>query len=271
MSTISDVQNAMVQIIADAVYPDGTSSPSVTGTSIYVYPGDPVKANLDIDLKAGLSHVAVFAQQGMSRNTTRLRDLYCDQDVEIATIILVVNNNTVTVNGIVTVGQSAMVIVDGTGYSYMAQEGDTLDSIASELADLIPNSSAVANVVTINTALSIVARTTVPGTMRRILTSEEGIFRARVIAPSHEFRETIGDALQIAFATLTPRYYMLMLDGISASIRSKGIDEKNPYELELGFLRDYLYLVEYHTVQVNSFYTITDAYADVEIDPTLAE
>lgn len=262
MSTLNDVQNAMVQVIADAMYPNGTNQPSITGSTIYIYPGDPVKSDLDSDLKAGISHVSVFAQQGMNRNTTRFQDLYCDQQIDTATIILVVNNNTVTITGTITVGQSAMVIVDGIGYAYMAQQGDTLDSIATQLALLIPNSSAIANILTINNALSIIGRTTVAGTMRRILNSEEGIFRARVIAPQHATRETIGSALQIAFATLNPRYYLVMPDGISASIRPKGIDERNPYELELGFLRDYLYLVEYHTVQVSTFYTITDASID---------
>lgn len=260
MATIDDVQNAMVNVITPALYPNGTNNPSIVARDIYIYPGFPLKQNLDADLAAGNINVSVFAQKGMTRNTTRVRDLYADTAIDVATIILDVVSNTVTVNGSVTVGQTSVVIVNGIGYAYMAQTGDTLDSIADVLAGMIPNASALNNVITINNTNNIEARVSVPGTMRRILQSEEGIFRVRVIVPtpSQSIRETVGKAIQLAFLTLQPRYYLQMPDGVSASIRAKGIEEINTYELDLALVRDYLYLVEYHAVDVETFQTIAD-------------
>jgi hypothetical protein len=182
-----------------------------------------------------------------------------------ATIHLDVVANTVTVSGSVTAGQVNVIIVNNIGYAYMALITDTLNTIASALAGMIPNASAVNNVITINEAYSIEARVSVPGTMRRILQSEEGIFRARVIAATHEARETLGKALQLAFLKLTPRYYLSMPDGISASIRAKGVEEINTYELDLAFVRDYLYLLEYHVVDVDEFQTIADPYQNTSV------
>jgi hypothetical protein len=346
MATIDDVQTAMVNVITPALYPDGTSNPSIVGSilsdititnagenyttatlsfsggggsgaqaiatisdgeiaaitttnpgsgytsapsiiitgdgtnaaataviaprNIYVYAGFPLKQNLDADLAAGNINVAVFAQKGMTRNTTRIRDTFADPIISDATIILDVLNNTITVNGSVTVGQVAVAIINGTGYAYMAQDGDTLNDIATNLADLIPNASAVNNIITINDAYSIEARVSVPGTMRRILQSEEGIFRVRVIVPTayQSIREAIGRAIQLAFLKLEPRYYLTMPDGVSASIRAKGIDEINTYEFDLALVRDYLYLIEYHTVDVEEFQTIADPYINASVQNT---
>jgi hypothetical protein len=342
MATIDDVQNAMVNVITSALYPDGTSSPSIAasivssitvddggadyttatitfsggggtgaqaeaviidgeitainllnaGTNytstptvtisgdgtgaqatavisariIYIYPGDPLKQNLDTDLAAGNINVAVFAQKAMTRNTTRVRDLFASQLIDEATIILEVAGNTVAINGSVTVGQVSMVIVNGIGYAYMAQANDTLDDIAEQLADLIPNATALNNIITIDT-YDLQAYVSVPGTMRRILQSEESIFRVRVISPSAypALRELISKTIQLAFLKLVPRYYLQMPDGISASIRAKGIEEINTYELDLALVRDYLYLIEYHTVDVEQFQTIADPYQNTTI------
>jgi hypothetical protein len=244
---------------------DGTGATAtaiIIARKIYVYAGFPLKQNLDADLAAGDINIAVFAQKAMTRNTTRIRDLYASPIVQSATIILDVVDNTVTVNGSVTVGQVSVAIVNGVGYAYMAQADDTLNDIAAALAALIPNATALNNVITISNAHDIEARVSVPGTMRRILQSEESLFRVRVIVPTayQTIRELIGKNIQLAFLKLEPRYYLGMPDGISASIRAKGIDEVNTYELDLALVRDYLYLVEYHTVDVEEFQTIADPY-----------
>jgi hypothetical protein len=249
---------------------DGTGAAAtavIAARNIYVYAGFPLKQNLDADLANGDINVAVFAQKGMTRNTTRVRRQFASPIVQSATIILDVVGNTVTVNGSVTVGQVSVAIVNGVGYAYMAQDGDTLNDIAAELANLIPNAAALNNVITISNAYDIEARVSVPGTMRRILQSEEAIFRVRVIVPTayQSIRNLIGSTIQLAFLKLEPEYYLSMPDGISASIHGKGIDEINTYELDLALVRDYLYLVEYHTVDVEQFQTIADPYLNTTV------
>lgn len=345
MSTISDVQNAIVNIITPAIYPLGNSQPSiaggrisaitpltggtlyttpiltitggggsgalahavvtdgvitsividaqgsgytssptitVTGTgsgatfsstinslNVYIAAGDFLKRNLDDELALGNAFVSVFAINGMTRNTTRLRAIYSTPVITTATITLTVEDNTVTIGGTVTPEQASMIIVNDVGYSYAAIAGDTLSTIAAALVLLIPNSSAVGAVITITGAYSIVARVSVPGTARQILHSEEGMFRVRVITASHQIRETIGNAVQLAVAEHVDmngnRYYMDMPDLISASIRPNKVSEVNTYELASAFARDYIYLVEYHVVQVTQFQTIADAFTTSSI------
>lgn len=335
MSTISDVQNAMVAIITRAIYPNGTSQPSVAGkkvlsiavtaggtlytlpvltisggggygalahaivtngvitsvvmdaagvgytsvptitiagsgsgaifsitlanVDVFIAAGDFLKRNLDDGLKIGNAFVSVFAINGMSRNTTRLRRIYSTPVIDAPTIILTVVDDTITVGGTITVGQSSMAIVNGTGYAYAALLGDTTSIIAAALAAQIPGATVAGNVITVLGVFDIEARVSTAGTKRRILHSEEGMFRARVIASSHQVREALGNALQIGIAE--HGYYMDMPDGISASIRPNKISEVNANELADAFVRDYVYLVEYHVVQIETFHTVADAYS----------
>jgi hypothetical protein len=258
MASIDDVQNAIVDAVVPALYPNGTSNPSIANAPIYIAPGNFLKANVDAGLVSGNIFVEVFAQKGMTRNTTRVRDLFADPVKQVATIILDVANNTVTVNGTVTVGQVSMVIVNGVGFAYSAQAGDTLNIIASTLANMIPTASAINNIITITNANTLIARVSVPGSMRRILESKEGLFRVRIIASNESSRNLVSGVIELALANLTPRYYLPMSDGISASIRAKGIDEINTYELASAFVRDHIYLIEYHLVDVGQFQTIAD-------------
>ncbi len=111
----------------------------------------------------------------------------------------------------------------------------------------------------------LIARVNTAGTARRILYSQEGVFRVRIITPNNETREIIGNAIQIGFGI--NGYYMPMPDLISASIRNygHGIEEINKYELSQAFLRDYFYLVEYHTVEVKTYHTITDVTVTTDV------
>lgn len=347
MSTLNDVQDAMVTVIAQALYPNGYSSPSIFGSQIQsitvtnggidyttaiititdstgqsataipvisggvitsilltnkgynytsptisisgdgsnaaatailsqinipVYAGDPLKNDLDTDLRAGnVVHIAVFATRGMTRDSTRLRRDYIGDVLDTPTFILDVSSNTVTITGSVTVGQACMILVDGTGYSYAALSTDTLDTIASALSALIPGASALNNVITIPGNPDIIGRVSVAGKSRRILHSFESLMRARIIAPSNLLRDVIGSAIQIAFATLGDKsgyvdYYLPMPDLVSASIKPNAVTEVNTYELDLAFVRDYLYLVEYHVVQTAQYQSIADAETISDID-----
>jgi len=256
MASLSDVQNAMVNVIAPAMYPNGTSNPSIAGVPIYVAPGDFLKQDLDAGLNAGNIYIAVFAVNGMTRPTTRFQRLFVEPKINNPGLILTVEANTVIVTGTIVANEAAMVIVDGVGYSVKVLVGSTVNSIASALAALIPSASSLNNIVTISNTYDIVARVSVQGTSREILYSREGVFRARVITPSHDQRELVGDAMEIAFGL--NGYYMPMPDGLSASIRPNRVMEVNPYELDNAFLRDYLFLVEYHTTYVGTFQTVAD-------------
>ena len=67
---IADVRVALVAAVKAALFPNGTSQPSISGTAIKVYEGWPGSASLNIDLAAGTTNVSVFPKPD-GRNTTR--------------------------------------------------------------------------------------------------------------------------------------------------------------------------------------------------------
>ena len=60
MADLTDVGNALVQLIATIAYPNGTTNPSVVGAPVMVYQGWPNAQQLPIDLKAGKVNISVF-------------------------------------------------------------------------------------------------------------------------------------------------------------------------------------------------------------------
>lgn len=64
MADLTDVGNALVGVVADAAYPNGTGSPSVGGCDIRVFQGWPDPTQLEQDLKSGKVQVSVFPRPG---------------------------------------------------------------------------------------------------------------------------------------------------------------------------------------------------------------
>lgn len=245
---------------------DGTGA-SATATispiQVSIAAGDFLKQNMDASLAMNDAFIAVFAVHGMTRNTTRFRREYAvvqPTDIQTPTLTLTVSDDTVIVGGIVTTGQVCVIIVSGIGYAYMATSTDTLTTIATQLAALIPGATSFGAVITISGQYSLVGRVSVPGTARRIFHSQESVIRVRIVTAHNEIRDILGNAIQIGIAA--NGYFLSMPDEISAFIKpyNSGINEINPYEMSNAFIRDYLYLIEYHTVQVSNFQTIVDPY-----------
>lgn len=67
MADQADVETALVQIASAALYPQGTTGPSICGTLCRVYRGWPTPAGLDADLAAGAVNVSVYPVDGGSK------------------------------------------------------------------------------------------------------------------------------------------------------------------------------------------------------------
>lgn len=64
MADVSEVADALVQIISGAVYPSGLGQPSVGDCPIIVYQGWPNPQTLDVDMAAGKVHISVYPRPG---------------------------------------------------------------------------------------------------------------------------------------------------------------------------------------------------------------
>jgi len=64
MADITEVAQALVDVLAQAAYPNGTAQPSVGNCPILVYQGWPIPQQLEADLQAGKVHISVFPRPG---------------------------------------------------------------------------------------------------------------------------------------------------------------------------------------------------------------
>jgi hypothetical protein len=139
MADLSDVETALVTLIAGALYPNGTAQASAAGVPVVVYPGWPMASSLDADLAAGKVHVTVFPT-AVERNTSRYPRDWQEQSLNTATLTLTVQGQMVTIGGAMPSPFTPHVLsllVDGDPYPYQVQPTDTLASIAAALAELV--------------------------------------------------------------------------------------------------------------------------------------
>lgn len=265
MADLSDVMTVLVNLAEVAVYPNGTNNPSVANVDVRIFSGWPIPANLDADLKAGKANVSVYPTS-MERNTTRFETDWQQSTLNTATLTLTTTTNTVTVGGTVSVPQTCMVIVNGTGYAYAVQANDTLNSIASGISALIIGSSVVGSVVTIPSAYSLVGNISVSGTTIREVKRQERVFAITVWAPSDFIRSTLASAIDVLFAA-TERF--VLPDNFYARLKYQNSHQTDLIEKYICYKRDLMYSVEYATTQTDLDYTIADSYLNsLDVGPT---
>lgn len=136
MADVSDVESALVTLLSQIVYPTGTGNPSIVSAPCRIYRGWPVPANLDTDLKNGVINISVFPQAN-EQKTTRYPRRWQPLPYTTPQLQLIVSGNTVIVVGIPSSPLNAAIIVNGIGYVYAVQPGDTVITIATALAALI--------------------------------------------------------------------------------------------------------------------------------------
>ncbi len=196
MADQSDVENAIVALIAQALYPNGTAQPSVTGVQCSVARGWPTEAGVNAAVNAGNILVTVHQRSGFSRDATRYSRKAFSLSQNPPTITASLSGFVVTLGGAVTAGNTVGVLSDGVAYTYTATSTDTLDTLASALAATIPGASANAGVLTlpgIGAAPSVIVVT--PGIVGVEVGRQQAGFQTDVWAPSPALRDVVMSAI----------------------------------------------------------------------------
>lgn len=268
MAGLADVSNALVALIAQIAYPNGTSQPSITGQAIKVYPGWPVPAVLAADLKAGKAHISVFPTA-----TEKIIDSAVSEWREFTapavTLTLTLSGQTVTVGGSVSTPQNAALVVDGKGYVYGVQAGDTLASIATALAALVSvdqTATSAGAVVTIPGAKAMSPRVGGAGSSIRELRSQSRVFVISVWANCFDARDPLADAVD---AALSSTFHLTLPDGMTATLRYQSSRQDDSGQKEGIYRRDLLYAVEYSTTEIRTDAQITVTETNVSAGPSL--
>jgi len=269
MADLSDVLAVLAAQVAAAIYPSGTGAPSAAGVAVKIYPGWPVAAQLDTDIKATapICHVSIYPRPEES-NTTRYPPNWQQTAVNTATLTLTVAGQTMTVGGAVPPANNphnVMVLANGKPYVYAVQVGDTLASIAAALAALIAvdiaGTAAAGAVITLpNSARLLAARVGVTGTAVREVRRQERLFQIGIWANTAANRDTLAKVIDAALAFTT---FLAMPDAVAARLRYKNSAMSDALQKDCIFRRDLFYSVEFATTQTETETQITQEQLNV--------
>ena len=259
MADVSDIEQALVNLIADIFYPNGTANPSAVGAPVSVYRGWPVANDLDADVKAGRVNITVFPDPGMTRNVTR----YWPQTVQVAvvepTIIATDTDSgaTVTLSGTITAG-NVVGVQFGAGaqavaYAYRVLAGDTLPSVAAALAALIPGAISAGPVLTLPSNVEDGAAVMTPQPVSTEVRRQDQGFRISCWCANPTQRDIVAGLVDRALAGLRDangnftRFLTITSGGEVGWIRYlRSYTFDNPSK-DAVWRRDLLYEVEYST------------------------
>jgi hypothetical protein len=269
MADLSDVEATLVGIITGAAYPNGTTEPSALSGAVPVKVGRgwPLKDALQADLAAGVANVSVFSQPGAERNTTRFSRAWRQLTAADPTITLTLTDTTVSLGGSVSPPQNIAVITAGVAYVYAIQAGDSLSTIASALAALVPGASSTGPVLTAPNAAELNAHVGGQGSMIRELSRQERLWMISIWCQTPTQRDVVAPFVDTALKGLglaNEREFIALPDGSFGRllyVRSAVIDRD---ELVGSYRRDLIYSVEYPTTETQGVPQIVTV--QVELD-----
>jgi hypothetical protein len=269
MADVLDVENALVALIAQTLYPNGTAQPSVTGTPAIVYAGWPTASGLDADLLAlsnnqagGKIHVTVFPTR-TERNTTRYMRRWVDVTLPVQTLTLTVNGQQVTVGGVVSTPQNVMLMVGHQPFVYAVKPADTLTSIATALAALVPGAQNVGPVITLSASANLTAaRVGASGLAIQEIRRQQRVFQISVWADTPAHRDATAQAIDPVLAD-TP--FLLFPDTSAGRLIYQSSPVDDMVSKAILYRRDFLYSVEYGTYKTAPTTQITQTQVNLAV------
>jgi hypothetical protein len=248
MADQSDVEQALVTVIAAALYPAGEGSTSAIGATCRIYRGWPNAAALDRDLAGGTVNITVFPIEGQQQNLTRFPDQW-GPAASVPTLTVTATAQSATFAGQAGAGQVAGMLVDGLGYVYRSQAGDTPPLVAATLASAI-RADRVAHLsgatITVPTAGRLIARTVADTSVWRELRRQIQAFRVTAWCPTPVLRDAAATLIDPALAAV---HFLGLPDGSAGRLRyARTITFDQSQDATL-YRRDLVYTVEFPTTQ----------------------
>ena len=262
MADISEVLTTLKNIIVTLIYPNGILNPSITAKDVCITVGWPTKNDFDSWLKQGKSLISIFPTI-VERDTTRYLKPWQLSSINPVTVVANVVGNVITLSGTVTVGERIMTICNGISYGYTEAAGDTIDSIATSIAELIPGAVYLNNTVTIANCNSLIVRIGDGGIMVKEVKRQERQILIRVWT-SAKTTSAISDRSLLSKTIdsyLSDIERFVLPDNTLARIHYCSSKEQDMLESDNTYVRDLNYYVEYPTIVSATAYSILDAEA----------
>lgn len=253
MADQSDVEAALVSLVAAAVYPDGTAAPSVVvgpGGNVVcrVYRGMPNGPTLEADIAQGVMHATVFPADTAVKNTTRFPRVWQAVAPVPDTLTVSVDNLTASFSGVCAAGQLAGIAADGAIFPYAVQARDTPPTVASNLAALMRAAGWLVDyggtALTGPAARLFTARVVAGGMSLQEIKRQVQAFRISLWCGDPLTRDAAASVIEPALAT--PNFVGLA-DGSSGHIVYAGGTTTDAGADAALYRRDIIYTVEYPT------------------------
>lgn len=249
MADVTDVQNALAALINAAIYPSGVVAGSRTGHRTRIYPGWPMSAKLDKDLKDHMVNVSIFAGKS-ERNTTRYPREMRPISKPTSQLSASISGDIITLTGTPTAPGALTVVVDGTPFSVGIQPSDTLATLAASMGQVInqtrPALSSGATLA-IQSAATLMVKRSADGVLGQELRRQERHFTISVWAFSPESR---SDTAKLVDLDLAERHWITLPDGTAGRLRYINSMDHDEPQKSLEYRRDLVYGVEYATVKL---------------------
>ena len=255
MADLSDVTAAIATIVSAAIYPSGTSSPSVSGGPVRIAEGWPIPAQLDADLKAGTAQITIFPMAGNQAATYQPLNRYDTISQIPHGMAAIVSNNQVTLSGTPSANEYCTLIVDGTAYS---RSDVTAAAILSELlSDILPHypsASISGQTLTIPGSHIITARVGTTGVIGWTVHRQRVSIMVTIWASTPSVRTALAAAADIA---LKQNNHLPMPDTTPAELCYERTNVVDNWETLTLYRRDLIYCAEYNTLAEVPGYEVT--------------
>jgi len=255
MADLSDVEVTLATFVSATLYPNGTTQPSVIAGNpvIDVERGWPNAPALDAALAAGKVTVSVYAQQSAERVTTRFQTQWQLKSGAAPTLTVSVSGYQATLNGTPSATQVVMVALNQQTYAYQCVLGDTLLTVAANVAALVPGAIASGPSIIISGGQGFRVRISAQGIMIREVRRQERGFQIVVWAPTPAQRDAVASVVDSAFAAIT---ILDLPDGFGAKIAYLRTFTSDSEQNAALYRRDLFYCVEYATTQTMPAYQV---------------
>lgn len=267
MADISDVEQAIVSLISDVVYPSGTSQPSIvrdkdgSTVGVRVYRGWPQPASLDSDLAAKIVNISVFPRGSVERNTTRYLTDYQEISRQTATFTAVVADSAVIIGGVYDAAISQFVTVlvgPRIAVSVAVAANDTPATVAASLAALLSaqgvGATVAGSVVTVHSSAFLVATVGVNGEQMLETRRQQTQVLITLWCANPAIRDNAGRVIEPFLADAT---FLTLADGSAARFRYHGTVSSDTGQKIQTYRRDLIYDVEYATTKTDSATEVT--------------
>lgn len=249
MADVADVEAALAALVANALYPAGTASASVTGATYRIYRGYPASPVLEEDLAAGIIHVSIAPADDEFRIVTRYPRKWQETAPVTAVLKASVEGNSVTFSGICAAGQLAGVIVNEDTFPYAVQQSDRPATVASNLAAQIRAAGWIVNyegsTLAVPEADGFAARVVAGAGALQEIRRQVQKFTISMWCPDPQMRDMVAPVIDLA---LSRANFVPLMDGSYGRMLLSDVAVIDTSADASLYRRDLVYAMEYPTV-----------------------